>query len=112
MKVSGTELDFLVAQGPNNCLIECKINHQLKERPQLLATLGENLLQLDAHVRAAQAAGITLNSAVCVVNHTRNRIAALRRSMGACPVSTVPMKLLSYQDFIPWIGNRLAQSRN
>jgi hypothetical protein len=102
--VGGTELDFLVSRGPVKCLIECKMNHQLKERPQLLATLRDNVAQLDAHVLAAQSAGINLHSAVCVVNHGRCRLAALRPYMDASQKSTVPMKLMSYEDFLPWIS--------
>lgn len=104
VNVGGTELDFLVSQGAVNSLIECKMNHQLKERPQFLATLRDNLLQLDAHVRAAQDAGIKLDTAVCVVNHARNQLAGFRRSLEPSRESTVPMKLLSYQDFPQWIS--------
>ena len=104
--VRGTELDFLASRGPVHCLIECKMNHQLKDRPHLAATLTENLTQLNAHVLAAQSAGISLQSAVCVVNHTPSQLAVLRRLVRPPQQSAVRMQLISYQDFVPWLSNQ------
>jgi len=104
VNVGGTELDFLVDRSDDKVLIECKMNHQLKGNEQMLSALRGNLQQLDAHVRAAQAQGIAISLAVCVVNHSRNRLAQLQRSIGPSSTSTVPTRLLSYQDLRSWMG--------
>lgn len=108
--LAGTELDFLVSRRKVECLIECKMNHQFKQPAQILDTLRDNLSQLAVHIRALRMAGIQLNSAVCVVNYTRARLAVLRRSMDLGRTSSVPLKLISYQDFIPWLDKSLSSS--
>jgi hypothetical protein len=103
LKVGGTEFDFLVSQGQRYSLIECKMNHIFKTPARLAAALKDNLAQLKAHTLVAQSQRIALASAICVVNHPRAQLASLQRLIDPPQESTVPMQLLSYQDFIPWL---------
>ena len=104
--MAGTEIDFLVGRGSENILIEAKMNHQLKSRDAMTSALRANLRQLSAHVRAAQSKGISISSAVCVVNHPRTLLRQLQWATGS-PNSTVAEELLSYQDLDRWISRTL-----
>lgn len=103
LNVGGTEVDFLVPQGLGHHLIECKMNHRIKGRPRLLAALTDNMKQLAAHAHAAQSTGIALHSAVCVVNQPQAQLTALLHLVPPPRQSPVPLGLLSYEEFVPWI---------